>query len=74
MHCHNSESLSNFPVPCMDKMPLPWSEADFEAGCSRTAPVTLDSSQGNGGVFAEVIKILTLWWAEHMQLSVPFSY
>ena len=52
----------------MDKLALPWPEADFEAGYSRSAPVTLDSSQGNGGIFAEVVKILTLWWVEHMQL------
>ncbi|KAK5686531.1 hypothetical protein LTS10_002651 [Elasticomyces elasticus] len=45
----------------MEKLPLPWPEAEFEAGYSTSVSVTLASDRGNGGVFAEVIRILTLW-------------
>jgi hypothetical protein len=45
----------------MEKLALPWPEADFEAGYLRTSQVTLDSALSNGGVYAEIIKILTLW-------------
>lgn len=61
MHCHNAESLSNFSVTGMEKIALPWPEADFESGHTRSAPVTLESGWSNGGIYAEVIKILTLW-------------
>jgi hypothetical protein len=61
MHCHNAEATSSFAITGMDKVPLPWPEADFEAGYTRSAPVTLESRQSNGGIFAEVIKILSLW-------------
>ncbi|KAK3648891.1 hypothetical protein LTR22_013116 [Elasticomyces elasticus] len=45
----------------MENLPLPWPEADFEAGYITSDPVTLASNRGNGGVYAEVIRILTLW-------------
>jgi hypothetical protein len=61
MHCHNAEALSNFAVTGMDKVPLPWPEADFEAGHTRSAPATLKTGHAHGGIFAEVIKIMTLW-------------
>jgi hypothetical protein len=57
------ENLSLFePVADIPKLPLPWSEADFDAGSSRGPYVCLESGENGGGVYAELIKALTLWY------------
>ncbi|KEF57342.1 uncharacterized protein A1O9_05259 [Exophiala aquamarina CBS 119918] len=45
----------------MDNLPLPWPEEDFEIGVCRSPQITLSSDQSNGGMYAELIKILTIW-------------
>ena len=63
MHCTMCENLSLFdPVADIPKLPLPWPEADFEAGVSRGPYVCLESGGNGGGVYAELIKALTLWY------------
>ena len=62
MHCQNTERLSHFQLADdMLNLPLPWPEVDFDAGVSNCAPVTLKSVRGNGGIFSELTKVLTLW-------------
>ena len=62
MHCHNSEKLSFFELAAdMENLPLPWPEDDFIASQSTRPQVTLKSGNSNGGVFSELIKVLTFW-------------
>ena len=62
MHCHNAEGLSAFePIADMPNLTLPWPEEDFEAGFSHCPPVSLESGRTNGGIFPELIKVLTFW-------------
>lgn len=63
MHCHDNGKLSSFePLTLSPHLPLPWPEAEFEAGISESSPVTLTSSESNGGIYAELTKVLTLWY------------
>lgn len=61
-NCHASESVL---MPDRDenakKLTLPWTEHDFERGNSAKATINLVSNQSNGGLFCELIKIMTLW-------------
>jgi len=62
MQCQMAEQLSLFePVADMPNLTLPWPEEDFDAGVSRGPPVCLESGGGNGGIYAELVKALTLW-------------
>lgn len=62
MHCHHSERLLYFePGTDMQNLALPWPEEDFDAGVFKCHQVTLDSGQSNGGIFSELIKVLTFW-------------
>lgn len=49
------------PVADIARLPLPWPEADFEAGYSRAPPVSLTSGGSGGGIYAEMVKAMTLW-------------
>jgi hypothetical protein len=62
IHCHNAESLSGFqPIADIVDLPLPWHEDEFDSGVSKTPSASMKSAQSNGGIFSELIKILTLW-------------
>ena len=62
MHCQNSERLSLFESGAdMLSLPLPWPEDEFIAGVSKSPRAFLQSDYGNGGLFAELIKVLTIW-------------
>lgn len=57
------ENLALFePVADIPKLPLPWSEEDFESGVSRGPSVCLESCENSGGIYAELVKALTLWY------------
>lgn len=62
MQCGLCEKLSHFePIADIPKLPLPWPEKDFDAGISRGPYICLESGGVNGGIYAELIKALTLW-------------
>lgn len=62
MHCQNAERLSLFESGAdIMKLPLPWPEEDFDAGLPQSPQTTLQSRQSNGGIFSELIRILTIW-------------
>ena len=62
MQCKMGENLALFePIANIPKLTLPWPEADFEAGISQGPHGCLESGQGNGGIYAEMVKALTLW-------------
>ncbi len=61
MQCQTAEQLSLFePVADIPNLTLPWPDKEFDSRVSRDFYVTL-SSGGNGGIYAEMIKALTLW-------------
>ena len=63
MHCHNNEKLSSFaPLAELPNLPLPWPEDDFESGVAKGSSATLTSTESNGGMYAELVKALTLWY------------
>lgn len=63
MHCQNSERLMLFePVADILNLTLPWPEEEFECGISTHTRVSLESVQSNGGIFSEIIKVITLWY------------
>ena len=63
MHCHDNGKLSSFePIALSPNLPLPWPEEDFKAGNSESNPVKLTSSESNGGIYAELVKVMTLWY------------
>lgn len=62
MHCHENGKLSSFdPLATLPNLPLPCPEDEFEAGLLQSTPVTIHSTESNGGIYAELIKVLTLW-------------
>ena len=64
MQCHSSECLAVFEtIADVQTLALPCPEKDFEAGVLRSPRMTLKSGshQGLEGVYAEVIKVLTIW-------------
>ena len=62
MHCHTSEKLLLVEqVADVPSVPLPWPEEDFESKASNCPEVTLISSEGNGGVYSNLIGALTIW-------------
>ena len=62
MDCHAPESMiAHGPTESTTKLTLPWPEEDFEIGMSRLPKVCIDSDQGNGGLYCEIIKAMTLW-------------
>ncbi|KAK5061460.1 hypothetical protein LTR84_008003 [Exophiala bonariae] len=71
-HCTLGENLSLFePVADITRLPLPWPEADFEAGVSRGAPVCLASGGSGGGIYAEMVKAMTLWATVFSLIKCP---
>jgi len=62
MHCHSDEKLSSFgPFMALSNLPLPWPEDEFESGLAKGASATLTSTKSNGGIYAELVKAMTLW-------------
>lgn len=62
MHCQMGEHLSFFePIADIPKLSLPWVEVDFDVGIPHGPPVCLESDGGNGGIYAELVKAVTLW-------------
>ncbi|KAH8681957.1 hypothetical protein BX600DRAFT_544414 [Xylariales sp. PMI_506] len=62
MHCHSPERLQLFaPETDLQNLALPWPEGDFEAGFSSQPVASLNSGQSSGSIFAELVKVLTLW-------------
>ncbi|KAM3083425.1 hypothetical protein ACMFMG_004075 [Clarireedia jacksonii] len=62
LQCHSSEALSHFQSSSdMRKFPLPCPEYEFSSGSLITPGGCLSSDRSNGGLFAEVLKALTLW-------------
>ncbi len=62
MHCHTNEQLSSFaPLTELPNLPLPWPEDDYESGLAKATPATITSAKSNGGIYAELVKALTLW-------------
>ncbi len=48
------------PTPIVMNLTLPWPDDDFEAGKARQ-PAFLTSRSGNGGIYCELIRAMTLW-------------
>ncbi|KAI0454672.1 hypothetical protein F5B21DRAFT_504148 [Xylaria acuta] len=72
MHCHTSEKGAQFKLEGdTSKLPLPWSDEDFDTGLARNPPVSLDSEESNGSVFAELIKATTIWYSVVSLLKDP---
>ena len=62
MQCTLCEPLVLFePIADVTKVTLPWSEAEFIAGVMQGPNVCLESDWSSGGIYAELIKVLTLW-------------
>ena len=49
------------PLTTSPNLPLPWPEDEFETGLAKSNAVTLSSTESNGGIYAELVKVLTLW-------------
>ncbi|KAH8808017.1 hypothetical protein F5884DRAFT_857574 [Xylogone sp. PMI_703] len=61
-HCQNCERITLFePTDDIANLPLPWPDGEFAAGSSKHPQLSLQSTQSNGGTFAELIKVITLW-------------
>lgn len=45
----------------LSNLPLPWPEDEFESGLAKGASATLTSTKSNGGIYAELVKAMTLW-------------
>ena len=61
-HCSLGENLSHFePVADISGLPLPWSEADFDAGFSQRPSSCLASGGSGGGMYSEFVKAMTVW-------------
>jgi hypothetical protein len=79
MHCQNCERLMLFePVVDILNLTLPWPEEDFEVGISTHPRSSLESVQSNGGIFSEMIKVITLWYeisdaASAMKILITFA-
>lgn len=64
MQCTLGESLVVFdPIADVAKVTLPWPEADFTAGVMLGLNASLESDGSSGGIYAELVKVLTLWYA-----------
>ncbi|KAJ9615186.1 hypothetical protein H2200_001260 [Cladophialophora chaetospira] len=62
VHCHTTEKQALFePIGDIKQVPLPWPEDDFQNLACTNAHTYLEAKQANGGVFAELIRIMTLW-------------
>jgi hypothetical protein len=62
MQCTLGEPLVLFePIVDVAKVTLPWPEAEFTAGVMQGPQVCLDSDRSSGGIYAELVKVLTLW-------------
>ena len=62
MQCQLGEHLLLFePIADIPKLTLPWPDADFDTGFSRGPHGCLESHGPNGGLYAELIKAMTLW-------------
>jgi hypothetical protein len=62
MQCQSADKLVLFePIADMPSLTLPWPEEDFETRIPRCPPVYLKSGRSNGGIYAELVKALTLW-------------
>lgn len=73
-YCHNSESLSRFPVAGMEDLELPWPEADFDSKISQRPGVTLRSGGCSGGIYSRMIRAMTLWYSSnHTAFSTSHS-
>ncbi|KAF4963112.1 hypothetical protein FSARC_8825 [Fusarium sarcochroum] len=60
-HCFSSEKLFHFDaITNVYDLPLPWPEDSFAAEFSRS-PVATIKNKSNGGIFADLIRGLTLW-------------
>ncbi|KAI1346479.1 hypothetical protein F5Y01DRAFT_297708 [Xylaria sp. FL0043] len=61
MHCHTFDNSPQFEMKGdILQLPLPWLDEEFDAGAAALSRVSL-SSEGRGGVFAELIKAATIW-------------
>jgi hypothetical protein len=54
--------LPRSPTEQMLNLYLPSSEEDYQLGFSRDL-VSMKSDQSNGSVYAELVKVMTLWYA-----------
>lgn len=64
MHCHTSEKGPLFKLGGdTSKLPLPWSDEEFERGETGRNLSTLDEEDdmGAGALFAELIRGATIW-------------
>jgi hypothetical protein len=62
MQCTLGESLALFDaVADVERLPLPWLEEEFSIGACDGPATCLSSSDGRGGVYAELIKVQTYW-------------
>lgn len=64
MHCHTSEPSTFFEsTETLKTLALPWLEEDFAAGQTSNPQETLESGNRDSGMWASLIRILTLWFA-----------
>jgi hypothetical protein len=49
------------PIANIKELTLPWPEDDYENGIAQSPRMCLESSMSHGGVFAELIRAMTLW-------------
>jgi hypothetical protein len=62
MQCTLGENLVLFePIADVAKVTLPWPEVDFTAGVMQGPNAYLESDWSSGGIYSELVKILTLW-------------
>lgn len=61
-YCQNAECMPLFKeIVDIENLSLPSPEEEFEAGIFKTPWTTLNSGQSNGSLYAELIRIYTLW-------------
>ena len=62
MRCQLGEHLLLFePIADIPKLTLRWPDADSDLGVSRGRHGCLESRRPNEGLYAELIKAMTLW-------------
>lgn len=63
MTCQTAEPLTIVDIGGKaSELTLPWQDDDFSLRTPSTPRVTLDSDEGNGGIYCELARIFTIWY------------
>ncbi|KAJ3527969.1 hypothetical protein NM208_g10445 [Fusarium decemcellulare] len=62
MYCHTGDDLSAFQsIANTQNLSLPWPEGDFHARVSRGQKTVLGHAQESTSIYAETVRIMTIW-------------